>query len=142
MRHEVSQGRKLRKENNQLSDPVSGGVRGHNPSLHGGVSKLSYAYHPGGKFFSSLFSLRLGSVSSPSLSWPVLGESKGCGCKVCGAASAKQTADDSVAAELCHRLGSPFYPAALRIPSRLDPEEVWEPLAAWYGWMDSKGRAE
>lgn len=29
-------------------------------------------------------------------------------------------ADDSVAAELCHRLGSPFYPAALRIPSRHD----------------------
>jgi hypothetical protein len=41
------------KEKNQLSDLVSGGVRGHNLSLHGGVSKLSYAYHPGWKFFSS-----------------------------------------------------------------------------------------
>lgn len=63
----------------------------------------------------------------------MLGELKGCGCKVCGAASAKQKADDSVAAELCHRLGSPFYPAALRIPSRLDLEIVW--VVGMPGWM-------
>lgn len=31
----------------------------------GGVSKLSYAYHPGGKDFSSLSSLRLGVGEQP-----------------------------------------------------------------------------
>lgn len=52
--------------------------------------------------------------------WPVL---KGCGCKVCGAASANKKADDSVAAELCHRLGGPVHPAALRISLR---DSIWK----------------